>query len=91
MASEIDVTVTNEFVEGTKKRDYKKEYRDYHGKPEQIKNRSERNQARDEMGLKKGDPREVDHKVPLSKGGSNSKRNMRVVSRSTNRKKSNNQ
>lgn len=41
------------------------------------------------MGLKKGDPREVDHKVPLSKGGSNSKRNLRVVSRTTNRKKGN--
>ena len=39
------------------------------------------------MGLKKGDPREVDHKKPLSKGGSNSKRNLRVVSRKTNRSK----
>jgi 5-methylcytosine-specific restriction endonuclease McrA len=41
------------------------------------------------MGLKKGDPREVDHKIPLSKGGSNSKKNLRVVSRKTNRKKGN--
>ena len=41
------------------------------------------------MGLKKGDPREVDHKKPLSKGGSNSKSNLRIVSRKTNRKKSN--
>ena len=72
-----------------KKRNYKKEYRDYHGKPEQIKNRSKRNQARRKMGLKKGDPREVDHKKPLSKGGSNSKSNLRIVSRKTNRKKSN--
>jgi len=72
-----------------KKRNYKKEYRDYHGKPEQIRNRSKRNQARRKMGLKKGDPREVDHKKPLSKGGSNSKSNLRIVSRKTNRKKSN--
>ena len=70
-----------------KKRDYKKEYRDYHGKPAQIKARAARNAARAEMGLKKGDKREVDHKVPLSKGGSNSKRNLRVVSRTTNRRK----
>lgn len=86
--AEIDVEITDDFVEG---RDYKKEYRDYHGKPSQVKKRSERNQARQKMGLKKGDPREVDHKVPLSKGGSNSKRNLRVVSRTTNRKKGNRQ
>jgi 5-methylcytosine-specific restriction endonuclease McrA len=72
-----------------KKRDYKKEYRDYHSKPEQRKNRAARNKARKVMGLKKGDKREVDHKVPLSKGGTNSKKNLRVVSRSTNRKKGN--
>lgn len=41
------------------------------------------------MGLKKGDPREVDHKVPLSKGGSNGKKNLRVTSRAANRKKGN--
>ena len=70
-------------------RDYKKEYREYHGKPEQIKNRAERNTARREAGLKKGDGREVDHKRPLSKGGSNSKSNLRVTSRTSNRKKYN--
>lgn len=70
-----------------KPRNYKKEYDEYHGKPAQIANRSDRNQARDEMGLKVGDSREVDHKKPLSKGGSNAKSNLRVVSRSTNRRK----
>lgn len=70
-----------------KKRDYKKEYREFHGTEEQKKARAARNAARAEMGLSKGDPREVDHIKPLSKGGSNSKRNLRVVSRSTNRKK----
>lgn len=68
-------------------RDYKKEYADYHSKPEQIANRAKRNAARRESGLAKGDPREVDHKVPLSKGGSNSKSNTRIVSRTTNRRK----
>lgn len=70
-----------------KKRDYKKEYRDYHSKPEYVKRRILRKTARKKMGLEKGDPREVDHKVPMSRGGSNSKRNLRVVSRKTNRKK----
>jgi len=68
-------------------RDYKKEYKDYHGKPDQIGNRSTRNKARRELGLKVGDPREVDHKKPLSKGGTNSKKNLRAVSLKTNRKK----
>ena len=70
-----------------KKRDYKKEYAEYHSKPEQKKARAERNAARKKMGLKVGDPREVDHIKPLSRGGSNSKKNLRVVSRTTNRKK----
>ena len=70
-----------------KKRDYKKEYREYHGKKEQIKNRSTRNKARRKLKLKPGDPREVDHKKPLSKGGSNSKKNLRAVSKTTNRRK----
>ncbi len=68
-------------------RNYKKEYKDYHAKPAQKKARAARNAARAEMGLSKGDPREVDHKIPLSKGGSNSKKNLRVVARSTNRRK----
>ena len=71
----------------TKKRDYKKEYRDFHGKPKQSAMRGKRNKARSDAGLAVGDPREVDHKRPLSKGGSNGKSNTRVVSRSTNRKK----
>lgn len=69
------------------KRNYRKEYDSYHSKPQQIKNRVKRKQARRKLGLKKGDPREVDHKRPLSKGGSNGRKNLRAVSRSTNRKK----
>ena len=70
-------------------RDYKKEYDTYHGKPGQIKKRAARNKARKVVGLKKGDKREVDHKKPLSKGGSNSKSNLRAVSKTANRKKYN--
>lgn len=86
-------TKTKTKTKTTKQRDYKKEYRDYHGKPEQIKKRDMRNKARRMMEkegrVRKGDGKEVDHKVPLSKGGSNSRRNLRIVSRRTNRKKGN--
>jgi len=68
-----------------KKRDYKKEYQDFHGKPDQIKKRSMRNQARRKMNAKPG--QEVDHKKPLSKGGTNSRKNLRLVSRKVNRRK----
>lgn len=69
------------------KRDYRKEYDDYHAKPGQKKNRAARNAARASKGLQVGDKREVDHKVPLSKGGDNEDSNLRVVSRETNRSK----
>jgi 5-methylcytosine-specific restriction endonuclease McrA len=69
------------------KRDYQQENK-YKAQPEQIKARVARNKARSEAlaaGLvKKGDNKEIDHKVPLSKGGSNSKSNLRVVSASAN-------
>ncbi len=70
-------------------RNYRKEYDEYHGKPEQRRNRSNRNKARRRVGLKKGDPREVDHKRPLSKGGSNGRSNLRITSKRTNRVKGN--
>ena len=81
----------------TGKRDYKREYKMYHGKPKQIKNRTARNSARrriNESRKKRGLaplPRtmEVDHKKPLSKGGGNGSKNTRVVSRKSNRRKYN--
>jgi 5-methylcytosine-specific restriction endonuclease McrA len=75
----------------TRNRDYKKEYRDFHAKPEQKKNRAARNAARaDAVAAGKcrpGDGKEVDHKVPLSKGGSNAPGNRQVISRTANRRK----
>ena len=72
-----------------KVRDYKDEYAKYHSKPAQKKNRAARNAARAtleaEGRVKKGDGKDVDHKRPLSKGGSNSKTNLRVQSASRNR------
>lgn len=70
-----------------RKRNYRREYDTYHAKPEQRRNRSERNKARRKMGLKIGDPREVDHVKPLSKGGGNGMGNLRITSRKANRKK----
>lgn len=71
------------------KRNYKKEYEAYHSRPEQIKNRSERTTLRREANSKgitsKGDGKDLDHKKPLSKGGSNSLSNARVTSKSENR------
>lgn len=73
------------------KRNYKKEYANYQGRPEQIANRSKRNKARREMEKEVGKAalkgKDVDHKVPLSKGGSNSRRNLQVTSVSYNRSK----
>lgn len=70
------------------KRDYKKENEKYNSRPEVIKKRVARNAARREAmedGLvKKGDGKQVDHKTPLSKGGSNNKSNLRVVPASEN-------
>ena len=70
-------------------RDYKKEYETYQGKPEQIKNRAKRNAARAKLArtgrVHKGDGKDVDHIVPLSKGGGNLGGNLRVKSKSANR------
>lgn len=70
-------------------RDYKKEYREYQGTPEQIKNRAQRNAARREMEergvVRKGDGKDVDHKRPISRGGTNADSNLRAVSKSVNR------
>lgn len=70
------------------KRDYKRE-REWEKKngDKRGKERAMRNKARREAGLKVGDPREADHKTPLSEGGSNSKKNVRVVSAKTNANK----
>ena len=61
----------------------------YEDRPEQVKNRVKRNRARREMAKKKGKAalkgKDVDHKKPLSKGGSNSPKNLRVTSKKKNR------
>jgi hypothetical protein len=68
-------------------RDYKKEYRTYHGKPEQVARRSDRNASRRVMEkagkVRKGDGKDVDHKN--HKPSDKSKGNLRVRSKSANR------
>jgi hypothetical protein len=70
-------------------RDYKMEYRNYHGKPKQRKERAERTKARAELikkgRVKKGDGKDIDHKKPLRSGGSNGLNNLRVRGKSENR------
>ena len=72
-----------------KARNYKKEYARYHSSPSQIAQRSNRNKARRKLGLKVGDRREVDHKRPISKGGTNARGNLQAISRKANRRKGN--
>ena len=71
------------------KRDYKKQYEKYDNKEDVKKDRAKRNGARRmlerEGKVSKGDGKDVDHKKPLSKGGSASRGNLRVTSKSANR------
>jgi len=70
------------------KRNYKKEAA-YEARPEQVRNRMARNRARAQLereGLvHKGDNMDVDHRVPLVKGGGTGRGNLRVRSESANR------
>jgi hypothetical protein len=69
--------------------DYKKEYRNYHGKPKQKRERAARTAARELMKkkgrAKKGDGKDVDHKKPLSKGGTTVISNLRAKPAAANR------
>jgi len=68
-------------------RDYEKEYKNYHSRPEQIKKRASRNAARRAAlksgKVKKGDNLDVHHRNgnPLD----NSKSNLRAIHKSKNR------
>lgn len=69
-------------------RDYKRENANYKSKPAQIHARVERNKARALMmkagKVHKGDGKQVDHIVPLSKGGKTVMSNLRVVTAAAN-------
>lgn len=65
-------------------RDYRKEYDEYHGTPEQKKRRAQRNAARKKLGLKRGDPREAGH-VDAPRKGSLEKVPVKAISFKKNR------
>lgn len=72
-----------------RKRDYRKEYDDYHSTGEQKKRRASRNSARRKAekrgAVQKGDGKEVHHVGNNRKGKLGKK--VRVVKKSTNRRK----
>jgi hypothetical protein len=70
-----------------KKRNYKREYALYHGKPKQIKRRAKRNKSRRMLArqglVRKGDGKDVhhrDHNV-----ANTSRSNLAIISKSKNR------
>ena len=71
------------------KRDYRQEYDAYQGTDTQKKNRAQRNKARRmlerEGVVSKGDGKDVDHKKPLSKGGTTTRSNLQAKPASANR------
>lgn len=75
------------------KRDYRQEYKTAKARGEvgtgtngdNAKRKRLRRQLEKEGRVRPHDGKDVDHKTPLSKGGSNSKSNARVVKASTNR------
>jgi hypothetical protein len=72
-----------------KPRPYAKEYEQYGGTDAVKKKRAQQNKARRmlerEGVVRKGDGKDVDHKKPLSKGGTTVRGNLRVKAASDNR------
>lgn len=70
-----------------KKRNYRREYDSFHGKPAQRKSRSSRNKARRIMEkagkVRKGDGKDVDHRNRNPRD--NRRSNLRVTTRKANR------
>jgi hypothetical protein len=73
-----------------KPRDYKKEYADYHGTPEQKKRRAERNRDRKAAERRVGKAalrgKEVDH-INAPRKGSLAGASTQIISKKANRKK----
>jgi hypothetical protein len=66
-------------------RDYKHEYRNYHARSEQKQNRAARNLWNRRLKGNVPAGKEIDHRRPLSNGGSNERSNIRYRSISSNR------
>jgi hypothetical protein len=70
-------------------RNYKQEYANYDGTEAVKKKRAQRNKARRMLeatgAVKKGDGKDVDHKKPLSKGGTTVMSNLKAKPAAANR------
>jgi hypothetical protein len=70
-------------------RNYKQEYANYDGTDAVKKKRAQRNKARRMLeatgAVKKGDGKDVDHKNPLSKGGTTVMSNLKAKPAAANR------
>lgn len=70
-------------------RNYKQEYANYDGTEVVKKKRAQRNKARRMLeatgAVKKGDGKDVDHKKPLSKGGTTVMSNLKAKPAAANR------
>lgn len=81
--------VLQEKKKSKKKVDYKKAYKKYHSSKKAKKERAQRNaagRALKKAGVKIPKGYEIDHKNPISNGGSNDPDNLRVIPKSKNRK-----
>lgn len=71
------------------KRDYQKEYKKYNSRPSVVKKRIQDNKARRMMmkagKAKVGDGKDVDHRIPQSKGGKTTLANLQVITAGDNR------
>lgn len=71
-----------------KKVDYKKAYKKYHSSKKAKKQRAQRNRIGrllKKHNIKIPKDHEIDHITPISKGGSNDLKNIRIIPRGTNR------
>lgn len=68
-------------------RDYKAEYKRFHGKPEEIKKRAQRNAARAQVKNAGGKVagKDVGHVTPIANGGTNKPGNLAIQTVAENR------
>ena len=86
---ELKALIVEVLMQEAKKVDYKKVYKKYHSSTKAKKERAQRNAARrkiEKAGIEIPDGYEVDHKNPISNGGSNDMSNLRIIPMLKNRR-----